>query len=79
MSFSARAVISLIEGYCRWISPLFGRRCRFEPTCSAYALQAVKDRGAIRGLGLGLRRVARCHPWNPGGLDPVPDATGRKD
>jgi uncharacterized protein len=79
MSFSVRAVVSLIEGYRRWISPLLGRRCRFEPTCSAYALQAVKDRGAIRGLGLAVRRVARCHPWNPGGVDPVPGATGRRD
>ena len=47
-------------------------RCRFAPTCSSYAYQAIEHHGALRGLGLALRRIARCHPFNPGGIDPVP-------
>ena len=72
MSFAARLVVFVIGVYQRAISPAFPRRCRFEPTCSAYAIEAVREHGAVRGLGLGLRRIVRCHPLHPGGVDPVP-------
>ena len=64
---------ALILAYRRWMSPLLGPRCRFHPTCSAYALEAVERHGALRGGGLALRRIGRCHPFHPGGIDPVPD------
>jgi uncharacterized protein len=72
MSRTARAVVWAIGVYRRAISPLLPRRCRFEPTCSAYTMEAVREHGALRGLGLGVRRIGRCHPFNPGGVDPVP-------
>jgi putative membrane protein insertion efficiency factor len=72
VSFAARLVVFVIGVYQRAISPAFPRRCRFEPTCSAYAIEAVREHGAVRGLGLGLRRIVRCHPLHPGGVDPVP-------
>ncbi|NLN27400.1 MAG: membrane protein insertion efficiency factor YidD [Firmicutes bacterium] len=67
-----RLLILLIRFYQRFISPLFPPRCRFTPTCSAYALEALERYGVVRGGWLAVRRVARCHPWNPGGYDPVP-------
>jgi len=68
-----RAVTALILMY-RWgLSPLLGPRCRFFPSCSAYALEAVNRYGPRRGLGLSARRLSRCHPWCEGGYDPVPD------
>jgi uncharacterized protein len=72
MGRAARLTVLLIGIYQRLISPALPRRCRFEPTCSAYAAEAVREHGALRGLGLALRRIARCHPFNAGGLDPVP-------
>jgi putative membrane protein insertion efficiency factor len=72
MSITARAVVFLIGVYRRAISPALPPRCRFEPTCSAYTIEAVREYGALRGLGLGLRRIVRCHPFNPGGVDRVP-------
>ncbi len=69
---AARALTAFLQGYRRYVSPLMGRRCRYEPTCSAYALDAVSVYGAARGSALALRRVARCHPWAAGGLDPIP-------
>jgi len=51
------------------LSPLVGRQCRFEPTCSNYFIEAVRKYGAVRGAWRGLKRIGRCHPWNPGGLD----------
>jgi uncharacterized protein len=69
---TARLLIIPIIGYQRFISPLLGPRCRFAPSCSAYALEALRRHGAARGLWLTIRRLARCHPFNPGGYDPVP-------
>jgi putative membrane protein insertion efficiency factor len=62
----------LIVGYRRLISPMLGQRCRFYPSCSAYALEAVRVHGATKGTILATARVCRCHPWNPGGVDHVP-------
>jgi putative membrane protein insertion efficiency factor len=68
----ARLLMLPIGGYRRFISPLLGPRCRFAPSCSAYALEALREHGAARGLWLAVARIARCHPFNPGGYDPVP-------
>ena len=73
-SAAAWALMALITGYRRFISPLLGARCRFAPSCSAYALEAVREHGALRGTWLAVRRIGRCHPFNPGGFDPVPPA-----
>ena len=62
----------LIRTYQLTISPLLGPRCRFYPSCSQYTLEAVQSHGVVRGLYLGARRLLRCHPWHPGGFDPVP-------
>lgn len=59
-------------------SPTYGDVCRFYPSCSTYGLEAVRTHGAVRGGWLVVRRIARCHPWNPGGVDPVPPAGGRR-
>jgi putative membrane protein insertion efficiency factor len=64
----------LVRGYQLLVSPLLGPRCRFYPSCSAYALTALQRHGALRGSWLAVRRLARCHPWNPGGVDHVPQA-----
>lgn len=76
-SAGARLLMALIGGYRRYISPMTGPHCRFVPSCSAYALDAVLEHGALRGSWLAVRRVARCHPFHPGGLDPVPPGTRR--
>ena len=67
-------LIGLITIYRYGLSPLLGSSCRFYPSCSCYAQQSIERHGALRGLVLAVRRIARCHPWNPGGYDPVPDA-----
>lgn len=69
------ALIGLLKAYRFAISPLYGQVCRYHPTCSAYALGAVETHGALRGSWLALRRLLRCHPWSPGGYDPVPPAS----
>jgi putative membrane protein insertion efficiency factor len=66
------AALGLIRGYQRWISPGLAPRCRFYPSCSTYAVQALASHGVGRGGVLAMRRLLHCHPWNPGGLDPVP-------
>ena len=76
-SAAARVLAAMITGYRRFVSPMFGPHCRFVPSCSAYALEAVREHGALRGSWLAVRRVARCHPFHPGGLDPVPPAARR--
>lgn len=70
----ARLLMLPITGYRRFISPLLGPRCRFAPSCSEYALDALAEHGAARGLWLATKRIARCHPFHPGGYDPVPPA-----
>ncbi|HSB77878.1 MAG TPA: membrane protein insertion efficiency factor YidD [Candidatus Methylomirabilis sp.] len=67
-----RAAIVLLRGYQSWVSPAFSPACRFAPTCSAYALEAIERHGLLCGLWLTLRRLLRCHPYHPGGFDPVP-------
>ncbi|MBK1725968.1 membrane protein insertion efficiency factor YidD [Halorhodospira neutriphila] len=76
MRLARHLLIALIRGYQYTVSPLLGPRCRFLPTCSDYAAQAVAEHGPLAGIGLAARRVAKCHPWHPGGIDPVP---GRRD
>ncbi|MCB8746276.1 membrane protein insertion efficiency factor YidD [Rhodoferax sp. U2-2l] len=68
----ARLLMGLVKGYRLFLSPALGSSCRFEPTCSAYALQALETRGAAMGSYLTLKRIGRCHPWCEGGLDEVP-------
>ena len=65
-------LVALLRAYRLVISPLYGQRCRYYPSCSAYALGAVETHGAVRGGWLALRRLGRCHPWTPGGVDLVP-------
>ena len=70
--FGVRVLLAVLGGYRRWVSPLLGPRCRFLPSCSAYAVQALQRHGALRGAWLSVRRLGRCHPFHPGGHDPVP-------
>jgi putative membrane protein insertion efficiency factor len=71
-SWPQRALIGLVRAYRFALSPWLGSACRFEPTCSAYALDALRAHGAAAGVALTLGRLARCHPWCAGGCDPVP-------
>jgi putative membrane protein insertion efficiency factor len=68
----ARVMLAVVSFYSRAISPAFPPRCRFEPTCSAYAAEAISAHGAARGSWLALRRLVKCAPWHRGGFDPVP-------
>jgi putative membrane protein insertion efficiency factor len=67
-----RALVGLIRGYKRLVSPLLPPACRFVPTCSEYAAEAIEKHGPLRGVFLAMRRIVRCAPWHPGGIDPVP-------
>jgi uncharacterized protein len=67
-----RIAILLIRGYQLLLSPWLGNHCRYHPTCSKYAIEAIERHGAVRGLWLALRRIGRCHPWGGAGHDPVP-------
>ncbi|MGE5602480.1 MAG: membrane protein insertion efficiency factor YidD [Nitrososphaerales archaeon] len=67
-----RILMILIRGYQRFISPGLPSSCRFYPSCSEYTYQAIEKYGALRGGWMGIRRISRCHPFNPGGYDPVP-------
>ena len=62
----------LIRGYQLAISPFLGPRCRFYPSCSHYAIEAIETHGALHGMWLTIKRISRCHPWHEGGFDPVP-------
>jgi putative membrane protein insertion efficiency factor len=68
----ASLLIWLLRGYQRWISPALPPVCRFTPSCSAYAIEALRVHGVTRGCWLTVRRLLRCGPWHPGGTDPVP-------
>jgi putative membrane protein insertion efficiency factor len=72
-----RHVATLLIRIYQWtVSPLLGPRCRFHPSCSNYALEAINRFGVLRGGWLAVKRLGRCHPWHPGGLDPVPLTNG---
>lgn len=68
----SKILLTLIRCYQWTLSPFIGQACRFSPTCSHYAAEAIERHGALRGLGLSVRRLCRCHPFAPGGYDPVP-------
>lgn len=72
MSLAARWAEALLDAYKRFLSPLLPRACRFEPTCSVYAREAIRRHGLTRGSALTAKRLLRCHPFHRGGLDPVP-------
>lgn len=69
----------LIKGYRRFISPLFPPSCRFQPTCSQYAIEAIGIHGTLKGSWLAIKRILRCHPFHPGGYDPVPSPDKHQD
>ena len=72
-----KLLVWLLRAYQLAISPVMGPSCRFYPTCSNYAIEAVRTHGSARGAWLALRRVCKCHPWNDGGVDLVPPADGK--
>lgn len=76
MSIFARLLIAPIHFYQRFISPLTPPACRFTPTCSQYAVEALQTHGALRGSWLAIKRILRCHPWGGSGYDPVPPKKG---
>ncbi|MGH8508041.1 MAG: membrane protein insertion efficiency factor YidD [Gammaproteobacteria bacterium] len=71
-----RILIFLIRLYTRFVSPFMGRRCRFYPSCSQYAVEAIAVHGVTHGFLLAAKRICNCHPFHPGGVDPVPRAKG---
>lgn len=71
-NFVARGLLGLIEVYRRVISPLTPACCRFVPSCSLYTADAIREFGVIKGVWLGIRRLLKCHPFHPGGFDPIP-------
>jgi hypothetical protein len=71
-------LVGLVRGYQVLVSPFLGPTCRYYPSCSAYAIEALRVHGALRGSWLAVRRLGRCHPWSPGGVDHVPPPRGRR-
>lgn len=71
-------LLALIDGYKFLLSPFFGTQCRFYPTCSSYAREAIELHGSLRGAWFAVKRVLKCHPWHPGGIDPVPTRAGAR-
>jgi uncharacterized protein len=78
-TLAAKLLSFPIVAYRRWVSPALPARCRFYPSCSAYALTAIARHGPVRGLGLAIWRLLRCHPFHPGGFDPVPPPRAHRD
>lgn len=76
LNWAQRLALGLIFFYRVTLSAVMGRQCRFLPTCSEYAADAIRTHGALKGAGLALRRIARCHPWGGSGYDPVPPREG---
>lgn len=72
VSIVSKVLSLIVKGYRNGVSPMLGMHCRFHPSCSAYALEALERHGTARGVWLALKRLTRCHPWHPGGYDPVP-------
>ncbi|WP_105188749.1 membrane protein insertion efficiency factor YidD [Pseudoalteromonas sp. T1lg48] len=72
LAIPKNSLITVIKVYQKWISPLLGPNCRFNPSCSSYALQAIKLHGAVKGSWLAAKRIVKCHPLHAGGDDPVP-------
>jgi len=70
--------INIVKSYQRWLSPLLGNNCRFTPTCSSYAIEAINNFGVLKGSWLAGKRILKCHPLNTGGLDPVPPSKKEK-
>ena len=68
----SRILIALIRLYQYTLSAVLGNQCRFHPSCSTYFIEALQTHGTLKGCGLGVHRICRCHPWHPGGVDPVP-------
>lgn len=68
-----KVLTALLRAYQWLLSPLLGNHCRFYPSCSHYAIEAIERHGVVAGAWLALKRVLRCHPWHPGGIDPVPE------
>ena len=73
-----KLLVWIVRGYQLAISPMLGQNCRFYPSCSHYAIEALQTHGAARGSWLAARRIGRCHPWNDGGHDPVPPPQHKK-
>ena len=72
---ASKPLIWLVQFYRYAISPMLPPRCRFTPTCSEYACEAIERYGPVKGVALAIRRVGKCHPWHPGGYDPIPHPT----
>lgn len=79
MSFASFVLRALVRAYQLLLSPVMPASCRFTPSCSAYALGALARHGAIKGSWLATKRICRCHPWNDGGYDPVPESNSKAD
>jgi hypothetical protein len=75
-SLGAWALLGSVRAYQKVVSPLLGQNCRYYPSCSHYAYEAIEIHGAVRGSWLGVKRIGRCHPFNEGGFDPVPGSIG---
>lgn len=77
-AFMSKLILKLIAAYRYFLSPFIGQGCRFHPSCSHYAQEAIEKHGALAGCRLGLGRLLRCHPFHPGGIDPVPETLSAK-